>query len=134
MSKSEKVYEDRQAKYGSFKDNLAKYCYIRESMHFLNASDYSYEVGNGVELIFQLLSLKAFRWQYCQNPTHKTDSVLDFVNYFFMLKELGVEKDIIFDYEDWNDSITECLDYRFTMSKGELESRLLKEGILKEIK
>lgn len=130
MSKSEEVYADRQAKYGSFKDNLAKYADIRETMYLCNKCDYSQELVNGVELIFQLLSLKAFRWQYCQNARHKKDSIFDFVNYFFMLKELGVEKDVVFD-EEWSEAIVECVSRKFEMSKDELEVNLLKGGLLR---
>lgn len=132
MSRSEEVYEDRQAKYGTFKDNLKKYAFIRDSMYLCNSSDYPYEVVNGVELIFQLLSLKAFRWQYCQNAKHKKDSVFDFVNYFFMLKELGVEKDVIFD-DDWSEAVIQCVKCKFNMTKAELEEKLLKGGLFYEI-
>lgn len=127
MSDSEQVYSDRQAKYGVFKDNLKAYYDIRESMQFYGAGEFSDEVVNGVELIFQLISLKAFRWNFCKD----NDNILDFVNYFYMLKELGVENRVDFDASVWSESVIECIDEKFTLSKQWLEQRLLERGLLK---
>ena len=130
QNSSEQVYANRQAKYGVFKDNLVKYYRLRESMQFHGAGMFSDEVVNGVELVFQLISLKAFRWQYCKDD----DNIYDFVNYFFMLKELGVEAQVDFDEKVWSEPILECINEAFTLSKKWLEQKLLECGLLREVK
>lgn len=114
---SSEIYAERQEKYGTFSDNLALYSKIRFSVVFINKEAYSKEVQNGVELIFQLLSLKTFRFIYAGGDK---DSLFDFINYLFMLQEIGISSDDIKFDISWHPSVRNF----YKKSKKDLEKEL----------